>query len=175
MSKLTAKQQEQRRFAALAYARYNASDTLIIAKPLKGVWYYYDVPMKPNIIEQLISSVEDTESDGLKFRFRPTNAVFYKVASLAGVTPKPLASVETVDALVVDIAASTGCRVNRGHAVEQLITEAHRQVWTFNPLQSGWWKVPDLVVDEVRYQIKAYGGSLLECDIRTAIAESDNR
>ena len=162
---------EQIQVAAEIYARCNASNVLTVAKPMQGVWYFYSVPLTVENVAALMSTVETTEKDGLKFRFRPSNGAFYRVASANGVQPEYLASVEQVDSLVVEIAADSGCHVNRGHAVEKLIAEMNGREWQLNNLQCGFWCVPDVILaDGSKAQVKAYGGSVTEKDLRTAIA-----
>ena len=155
---------------AEVYARTNAAQVLTIAKAMSGQWSYYTIPLTAANVAALISDVEET-SEGLKFRLRPSNSVFYRVATANGVTPKFLASDEYVTELVADLSITHGTRCNRGHAVECLIAAQVGAQWTLNHLQSGFWQVPDLVDNQgVRHQVKAYGGSIIERDLHAAVA-----
>lgn len=163
---------EQIAVAAEIYARCNVSTRLVLAKPMRGFWHMIDIPLTADNVALAISTVEETEKEGLKFRFRPSNSVFYRLASINSVDVVPLASVETVDALMVSIAAETGCRVNRGHAIEKLVSEYYGARWELNPIQAGFWQCPDVMAQtahESWIQVKAYGGSVTEKDLRAAI------
>lgn len=156
--------------AAEIYARCNASDALVFCKPMKGMWYMFTCAMTSENVQALLSTVEPSD-EGAKFRFRPSNSQFYRAAAAAGVSVEPLASVEYVDALVVEIAAATGCRVNRGHAIEKLVQERNGFDWTLNQIQAGFWLVPDVTLaDGRKAQVKAYGGSVTERDLHAAVA-----
>lgn len=155
--------------AAEIYARTNAADLFTFAKPMQGVWYYFTCEMTAENIAALISTVEPSD-EGAKFRFRPSNGAFYRVAKKCGATVRELASVEYVDALVVEIAAETGSRVNRGVAVEKLVSERFGCAWKYDPMQAGFWCVPDMFAECGKIQVKAYGGSVTEADLHQAVA-----
>ena len=154
---------------AQVYVATNSAEYFAFGKPMRGVWEWGLFPMTADVIAGLCSEVEQT-SEGLKFRFRPNNATFYRVAARAGVQVCKLASVDAVDALMVSLAAESGCKVNRGHAFEALTAAAVGADWSLNPIQAGYWSTPDYIAADGRtIQAKAYGASIPEGDLIAAV------
>ena len=166
---LTAKETEQIKAAAKAYTMTNKAEWLAFGKPLRGTWEWGLFPLTADVVAGLISSVEQSD-DGLKFRLRPSNSAFYRVAARNNVTLQKLASVDAVDSLMVSLAADSGCKVNRGHAFECLTAAAMGADWQLNPIQAGFWLTPDFIAADGRtVQAKAYGASIVETDLLAAI------
>lgn len=171
MAKMNAKQMEQVQAMGTVYAELNAAEFLAVAKPMRGAWSWYMVPLTAANVAALTSDVEHTE-EGLKFRIRPNNSTFYRVARANSVEPMFLASDELVTDMVASLTLESGTRCNRGHAVECLIAQQVGATgWNVNHNQCGFWVVPDVVSNKgERIQCKAYGASITEKDLRAAVA-----
>ena len=171
MAKMDKKQVEQVEIMSTVYAELNAAEYLAVAKPMRGAWSWYVVPMTAANIAALTSDVEHSD-EGLKFRLRPSNSVFYRVARANGVEPAFLASDELVSDMVASLTLETGTKCNRGHAVEALVAQQVGMVgWNVNHMQAGFWITPDVISNRnEKIQVKAYGASITERDLRAAIA-----
>lgn len=152
------------------YADTNSASHIAFAKPMQGTWYYFIAPMTAANVRNIVSTVEASD-EGAKMRFRPSNGAFYRAANAASVEVMPLASVEYVDSEVKAMTIETGSRVNRGNVIERLINNAvSSDKWVYNPLQRAYYDIPDIVADDGRWiQVKAYGASVTERDLHSAV------
>ena len=177
MGKMSKQEQAERiDIMARVYAETNSAKYLTLAKSIKGIWYFYSVPMTAANVAAAMSTVEECD-EGYKARFRPSNSAFYKLAYMNDTAPLQFADDETVMSIAHAIERKTGIRANKGNAVECILYErmTHKP-WSYETRQAGFWITPDATDnDGDTFQIKAYGGSVTTKDLQAAIEYHRNK